>query len=362
MAEKRFEAQVNYGWGLTLNMTGKAPAVSKRIFDTLADAQAFADDYNDSAVEGLTLSVVNDGNNNGVYFVQSIKTTKQGAAAVLVKLGTEAGASSDISTALGNLDLTDSAVKGKFVTSVSQNDGQISVTRANLTDAVVGTTAGGQDITLSDKFTAISEEIQDAQEAAEAAATKMAKASGTTHITLSESTDQSTGAITYTIGESDVASATLLGTTSDTYSSNTAFGKIAAEKRRAEAAEAEIESDLNSYKTTNDAAVQSLQNNKANSSDVKFAAGTGTNSAILKGTNVTANNQGEVAIGKFNSSTTGSTESAKTLFTVGNGTSTTDRSNAFEVRENGDLWINLGNDYTKLQTVLSNEIDWYEGD
>ena len=33
MAEKKFDAQVNYGWGLSLNMTGKAPAVAKRIFD-----------------------------------------------------------------------------------------------------------------------------------------------------------------------------------------------------------------------------------------------------------------------------------------------------------------------------------------
>ena len=72
MAEKIFDAQSNYGWGLTLNMTGKAPAVSKRIFDTLADAQAFANDYNDSAIEGLLLSVVADGNNNGVYFVKSM--------------------------------------------------------------------------------------------------------------------------------------------------------------------------------------------------------------------------------------------------------------------------------------------------
>ena len=38
MAEKKFDAQVNYGWGLSLNMTGKAPAVAKRIFNTLADA------------------------------------------------------------------------------------------------------------------------------------------------------------------------------------------------------------------------------------------------------------------------------------------------------------------------------------
>lgn len=76
MSEKQFKAQVNYGWGLSLNMTGKAPAVAKRIFDTYADALAYANDVNDSAVEGLKLSVVadSDSTKNGVYFVQQIAT------------------------------------------------------------------------------------------------------------------------------------------------------------------------------------------------------------------------------------------------------------------------------------------------
>ena len=73
MAEKKFDAQVNYGWGLSLNMTGKAPAVAKRIFDTYADALAYANDVNDSAIEGLVLSVVADtAELNGAYFVQQV--------------------------------------------------------------------------------------------------------------------------------------------------------------------------------------------------------------------------------------------------------------------------------------------------
>jgi hypothetical protein len=76
MSEKIFQAQVNYGWGLSLNMTGKAPAVAKRIFDTYADALAYVNDYNDSAIEGLQLTVVadEDSKKNGVYFVEKIGT------------------------------------------------------------------------------------------------------------------------------------------------------------------------------------------------------------------------------------------------------------------------------------------------
>lgn len=78
MSEKIFQAQVNYGWGLSLNMTGKAPAVAKRIFDTYADALAYVNDYNDSAIEGLQLTVVadDDSKKNGVYFVEKIGTEK----------------------------------------------------------------------------------------------------------------------------------------------------------------------------------------------------------------------------------------------------------------------------------------------
>ena len=95
MAEKKFDAQVNYGWGFSFNMTGKVPAVAKRIFDTLSDAQQYIDDVEDTAIEGLVLSVVADTDAlNGAYFVKSVgkKSDVEGGEnikGVLVKLGSE---------------------------------------------------------------------------------------------------------------------------------------------------------------------------------------------------------------------------------------------------------------------------------
>ena len=234
MAEKIFDAQSNYGWGLTLNMTGKAPAVSKRIFDTLADAQAFANDYNDSAIEGLLLSVVADGNNNGVYFVKSIKTGADAAAAVLEKLSTSNAAAGDLSGALAALDYADTAVVDEYVSAISQEDGKISVNRAKFADAIVAKDAEGNNVKLSEKFTAIDTAIADAQAAAIASGTKIVKDAAAGNITVTENRDASTGALTYTIGQSDIASAALLGTINDAATANTAFGKAAAAQAEAE--------------------------------------------------------------------------------------------------------------------------------
>ena len=101
MAEYKTEKQVNYGWGLSLNMTGKAPAIAKRIFETLSDAQAYADDVNDSAIAGLQLSVINDADSsrNGIYFVKSIGDGTN--SAVLEQVG-----KSVISGETGSVDLS----------------------------------------------------------------------------------------------------------------------------------------------------------------------------------------------------------------------------------------------------------------
>ena len=55
MAEYIFDAQSNYGWGLSLNMTGKAPAVAKRIFATNADALDYINQDKAKAVVSLSL-------------------------------------------------------------------------------------------------------------------------------------------------------------------------------------------------------------------------------------------------------------------------------------------------------------------
>lgn len=88
MAEYKTDVQVNYGFGLSFEATGKAPVVAKRIWETLADAQAYVDSATDTAIAGLVLTVINDtdASNNGVYFVKSIG---DGATTgVLTKLGT----------------------------------------------------------------------------------------------------------------------------------------------------------------------------------------------------------------------------------------------------------------------------------
>lgn len=190
-----------------------------------------------------------------------------------------------------------------------------------------------------------------------------------------------------TVTETDIASAALLGTIADDKTKNTAFGKVAAEKEAREAAISNLKAnsttkDSKEYvKTTISQTAGIVNNEKVEvtygsftsgtngiatveevKQNVRFEKGTGSNSAILKGTGVTAINEGEVAFGKYNNSVThASDESAKTIFSIGNGSSASDLHNAMEVRENGDVWINLGSDYKKLQTILSNEIDWYEG-
>ena len=298
MAEKKFDAQVNYGWGLSLNMTGKAPAVAKRIFNTLADAQAYADNVKDSAIEGLVLSVVADGDKNGVYFVQSIKAEGSTESAVLVKLGTEAGASGNLSAAIKDLKVTDTAVDGQFVSEVSQTDGKISVNRASLADAKVGEDSAGHAISLTNKLTALNQSIiaekearekavtdikgtlgegdattlgaindeldaidakigtvtenktvvqmiADAETAAKAAATKMKLATSEAFLTL-ESTTDSSGATTYALGTKDLASDAELQT----------------EKERALAAEGKLQTQIGTGFTSGNTVAAAIDNVK----------------------------------------------------------------------------------------------------
>lgn len=87
MSEKIFDEQINKGWVYTLQMGKKAPAISKRIFGTLSDAQDYVNDTNDTAIAGILLSVVDDTEeNNGIYFVKSVKNTSSGANGVIVKI------------------------------------------------------------------------------------------------------------------------------------------------------------------------------------------------------------------------------------------------------------------------------------
>ena len=76
MAEYTTDKQQNYGWGLTFDMSAKAPAISKRIWTSYADALEYINNVNDTAIAGLQLSVIGDSDpkKNGIYFVEKIGT------------------------------------------------------------------------------------------------------------------------------------------------------------------------------------------------------------------------------------------------------------------------------------------------
>ena len=68
-----------------------------------------------------------------------------------------------------------------------------------------------------------------------------------------------------------------------------------------------------------------------------------------------ATNESEHASGQYNVSSKASTtwgDSGNTLFSVGNGTSTSARHNAFEIRQNGNIYINYGSADIILQDKL----------
>ena len=76
-----------------------------------------------------------------------------------------------------------------------------------------------------------------------------------------------------------------------------------------------------------------------------------THTAVFGDYNIPKNHY-EYAFGKYNVSNTGSTDADKTLFTVGNGTSESARHNAFEIRQNGDIYITKDGQDVKLQDQL----------
>lgn len=100
------------------------------------------------------------------------------------------------------------------------------------------------------------------------------------------------------------------------------------------------------------------------SSTLPLSAGTGSKSIIegyhvniasgaashAEGLYTEAKNIAEHASGRYNVSHTGNTTAASTLFSVGNGDEKT-RRNAFEIRQNGDIYIRKNNTDVRLQDI-----------
>lgn len=81
-----------------------------------------------------------------------------------------------------------------------------------------------------------------------------------------------------------------------------------------------------------------------------FEKGDAENSAVLKGGNNQTTCANEVALGKYNKS------NSSTYFSVGIGTSDTDRKNAFEVKQNGDIYIEGVGGYDGTNTDESEDV------
>lgn len=80
------------------------------------------------------------------------------------------------------------------------------------------------------------------------------------------------------------------------------------------------------------------------------------------GENTQATNEGEVAMGAYNKSTTSTDASEQTAFSFGIGTSDTDRTNALEIKKNGDVYIGdkMLSDFATT-TELSGKVDKVSG-
>ena len=81
--------------------------------------------------------------------------------------------------------------------------------------------------------------------------------------------------------------------------------------------------------------------------DLKEGVETLTNDTLVR------NNDGELAFGEYNVSNTGLDDSDKTMFSIGVGSSNTNRKNAIEVRRNGDLYMWIGGNFVNVNNLLS---------
>ena len=79
------------------------------------------------------------------------------------------------------------------------------------------------------------------------------------------------------------------------------------------------------------------------------------NFGVGLGQKIISNNDNEVSLGVYNASNKANTtwgDSGNTLFSVGNGTANNARHNAFEIRQNGDIYLSSGGTDIKLQDYL----------
>ena len=128
-----------------------------------------------------------------------------------------AGVQDAIDAKVAELDFTtDAAVAGQYVAAIEETDGVVGVkTRANVSEAVLNNYAKGSDATavaatdtVNQAISKLENQVDAAKAAASAAHSVVEKDTNASHLTVTASQpDTSTGAITYTIGETNIADA-----------------------------------------------------------------------------------------------------------------------------------------------------------
>lgn len=95
--ELKTAKQNNKTWSLSFKANSRIPIVAERTYATLADAQTWVNDLAEDATAypGAIIAVVNDGKNNGIYYVaaiaQAATETSEFVPGVLVSAGAGAG-------------------------------------------------------------------------------------------------------------------------------------------------------------------------------------------------------------------------------------------------------------------------------
>ena len=174
------------------------------------------------------------------------------------------GVTDAINAAIDALDVTDAAEAGKYVSAVNETDGKVSMTRANVSDAVLNGYAKGEKpastavVATDDVKGAIAKLEHQIDDAKAAATTKVVEGTDAgNNMTITPSTSPTDGSVTYTIDLVDVASKAALdaeiaarkavdGQTGQTYAANTGATYISGAN------------DLNDADVKLDAALKSL--------------------------------------------------------------------------------------------------------
>ena len=121
------------------------------------------------------------------------------------------GIKAEIERKIAALDVTDAAVAGKYVSSVSETDGKIAVIRANVSDAVLngyekGTKPASTAIAATDDVKGALAKLEHQIDDAKAATTKVVEGTDAGNNMEIVNANNADGSVTYTVNLTDVAS------------------------------------------------------------------------------------------------------------------------------------------------------------